>query len=112
MFETYWMFEDKSEDLEFSKQGDAVTYRAWGLVTCIQYPEDREDGNVIGVIYRSPTGRLFRRWRQIQEIDLHPIEKEEWRRVYDLVLFAEDKGTAKGPRPIEIPAELESKLLH
>lgn len=110
MQQTYWMFEDKSEDLEFTKQGDAVEYKPWGLVTCIQYPEDREDGNVIGVLYRSPTGRLFRRWRQTHEIVMKEIDMDEWKRVHEILMFA---GEASDDEIIQANKISEtSKLLH
>lgn len=112
MIKNYWMFEDKAEDLEFSKQGDAIRYKAWGVVSCIQYPEDREDGNVIGVIYRSPSGRLFRRWRQAHEVDLHEMEAEEWKRVHNLLLFAGDEASKKPSEPPQMTRNPESKFLH
>lgn len=90
MLKAYWMFEDKSEDVEFSERGDAIEYKAWGLVTCIQLPVGRSDGNVLGVLYRSPSGRLFRRWRQLHEVNLKEIEEKEWLSIQDVLLLMED----------------------
>lgn len=109
MLKAYWMFEDKSEDVEFSEQGDALEYRAWGVVTCIQLPIDRSDGNVLGVIYRTPSGRLFRRWRQVHEVTLKEISETEWRSIQDLILLMEDDKKPVASRAVPEPA---SSTLH
>lgn len=93
MIDSYWMFEDKSEDVEFTKQGDAVEYKAWGVISCVQYPIDRMDGNVLGVIYRTPSGRLFRRWRQVHEVNLYKIPKSEWVSINELIVSGLERGS-------------------
>lgn len=92
MILNHWMFEDKFEDVEFTNHGEGLEYKAWGLVNCIQYPLDREDGNVLGVLYRTPGGVLFRRWRQVHEVNLTKITKEEWDLAYDLIMISEESS--------------------
>ncbi len=96
MINQYWLFEGKSEERETHPvTGDEVTYRPWGVITCIQWPLDREDGEVLAVVYRSPSGQLYKTWKQIEEVEVSETNKREWVGIYDLILWDDsDPGGA------------------
>lgn len=88
LIEQHWLFESKIEEKEILPgTGDEITYRPWGVVTCIQWPLDRPDGEVFAVVYRSPSGQLYKAWKQPQEIDLQATTKREWAGIHDLIIW-------------------------
>lgn len=108
----YWMFEDKFEDVEFTDRGEAHEYKAWGLISCIQYPVDREDGNVLGVLYRTPGGVLFRRWRQIHEVNLTKVTKGEWDLAYELIMFADKAVKSSSKNKLDFDRQKNGASIH
>lgn len=106
----YWLFESSFEEKEFHPiTHDEVTYRAWGCVTCVQWPIDRDDGQVVGVIYRTPSGELQRRWKQLKEIRLEEVDEKQWKGIYDLILWDDSD-----PKSEALPslADDGSRVLH
>ena len=99
MIKTYWLFESTYEEKEYHPATyDEVTYKAWGCVMCVQWPYDRPDGEVVGVLYRTPSGRLVRTWKQMQEIELSDTTQKEWRGIHDLILWDDaDPGSTAQP---------------
>lgn len=104
MVHSYWLFESVFEEKEFHPvTGDEITYKAWGCVTCVQWPHDKPDGEVVGVIYRSPSGRLFRTWKQMKEIELSETDKKQWQGIHDLIVWDDaNPGGPAEPNPLSL----------
>jgi hypothetical protein len=75
---SYYLFKDLLSRGEWQEDGLEAHYMPNGVVLSVNFSEDEDDDRLLTVMYRSPSGVLYRDWRGLGEVKLELVARDVW----------------------------------